>query len=133
MGEPLRQVGVLLVVLALGVGPVAVLIGLLNRRDRREARLFARVCEGLSPQAMRSDVAVRVRCAILGRRSVATVDMQGCAPAQVWEAMARLRGLLPPAVQLRLEAPVDRSLRTRLTVERVDAGGEVAPARGLAS
>ncbi|MGH7268373.1 MAG: hypothetical protein ACREMB_26445 [Candidatus Rokuibacteriota bacterium] len=132
MSESVRDVGILLAALTLGVGPFALLIALLNRRDRREARLLGAVCRGLSSKAMRSDVAVGVRCALLGRGAIVVVDMPGAAPGQVWEAMARLRALLPPAVRLRVLAPVDRSQRTRLTVERIDAGARPAAVRGLA-
>jgi hypothetical protein len=132
MDEPLRQVAVLGAAVMAGAGPVALLLVMLNRRDRRQARLFVAVCEGFPSEELRSDLAIHVRCGLLGRRAVVTVDMRGCAPRQVWEATARLRGLLPPVVQLRLEGPVDQSMRTRLTVERVDSPGEAAPARGLA-
>ncbi len=135
MEQALRDLAVLVVVLAVGVGPVGVLIALLNRRDRREAALLRAACAAFSAQTLRSDVAVRVRCAVLSRRSVVTVDLRACTPAEFWEAMTRLRQGLPPSARLRLDGTMGRSLRTRLTVDRVDAAGELAhvPVGGIAA
>jgi len=129
MEHALRDVVVLGVVLAVGVGPVGVLIRLLNRRDRREAALFRAACAAFSGEAIRSDVAIRVRGGLVTPRSVVIVDMRACSPAEFWEAMTQLRRLLPPSVRLRVEGTMGRSLRTRLTVDRVDvaaAEGRVA-------
>lgn len=121
MEHALRDVVILGVALAAGLGPVGLLIGLLNRRDRREAALFHTACSAFSGEAIRSDVAIRVRCGLLGHRGVVVVDMRACSPAAVWGAMADLRRLLPPSARLRLEGTMGRSLRTRLTVDRLDA------------
>jgi hypothetical protein len=126
MDQALRDVGFLVVALTAGVGPVAVLIGLLNRRDRREAALFRAACAAFSAQALRSDVAVRVRCGLVARRSVVSVDLRACKPAELWEAIARLRQELPSSARLRLDGTMGRAVRTRLTVERVDAPAELA-------
>jgi hypothetical protein len=121
MEHALRDVVILGVALAAGLGPVGLLIGLLNRRDRREAALFRAACSAFSGEAIRSDVAIRVRCGLVGRRGVVVVDMRACSPAEVWGAMADLRRLLPPSARLRLEGTMGRSLRTCLTVDRLDA------------
>jgi hypothetical protein len=126
MDQALRDLGILVVTLTVGVGPVAVLIGLLNRRDRREAALFRAACAAFSAQALRSDVAVRVRCGLVARRSVVSVDLRACTPAEFWEAMTRLRQELPSSARLRLDGTMGRAVRTRLTVERVDASAELA-------
>jgi len=128
MDQALRDVGFLVVTLTVGVGPVAVLIGLLNRRDRREAALFRAACAAFSAQALRSDVAVRVRCGLVARRSVVSVDLRACTPAEFWEAMTRLRQELPSSARLRLDGTMGRAFRTRLTVERVDGPAELVRA-----
>lgn len=125
MDHALRDVALLALSLTLGVGPVAALAGLLNRRDRRQAALVASVCGTFSGQALRSDVAIRVRCALFSRRAVVTVDLRVWSREEIWEAMTRLRRRLPSSVQLRLDGTMEPALRTRLTVERVDAGGEL--------
>jgi hypothetical protein len=130
VGEPVRDVGVLVAAFTLAVGPVALLVGLLNRRDRREARVLGAVCRALSAQAMRSDVAVGVRCRLLRDGGLVVVDV-GAVPGELWDAVARLRAVLPPAVRLRVVAPGDRSHRTRLTVEWIATGARPAPVRGI--
>ncbi len=120
MEHALRDVVILGVTLASGVGPIGLLIGLLNRRDRLEAALFHAACSAFSGEAIRSDVAIRVRCGLFTPRSVVIVDMRACSPAECWEAMTQLRRLLPPSARLRLEGTMGRSLRTRLTVDRLD-------------
>ena len=126
MEHGLRDVAVLAVTLVAGLGPVGVLIALLNRRDRREATLLGAVCAQFSAQTVRSDIAIRVRWALLSRRGAVTVDMRACTREEVWEAIARLRSALPPHVRLRLEGTMDWSLPTRLIVEAVSAGGDLA-------
>ena len=129
MEQALRDLAVLVVSLAVTVGPVAVLIGLLNRRDRREAALLSAACSAFSGQALRSDVAVGVHSGLWSRRSVVTVDLRACAPGELWEAMTRLRQRLPASARLRLDGTMGRApFRTRLTVERVDAPAELARA-----
>lgn len=121
MGHVLRDLGMLLVALGAGAGPVGALVALLNLRDRREAALFRVACGAFSSEAVRSDVAIRVRCGLLGRGGVVAVDLRACSPAELWTAMTRLRRVLPPSARLRIEGTMGRSLRTRLTVERLDA------------
>jgi hypothetical protein len=129
MEQALRDVAILVVSLAMAVGPVAVLIGLLNRRDRREAALFNAACGAFSAQALRSDVVVGVRCGLWSRRSVVTVDLHACAPAEFWEAVTRLRQGLPASARLQLDGTMGPTpFRTRLTVERVDAPAELVRA-----
>ena len=129
MGHALREVAILVVSLAVAVGPVAVLIGLLNWRDRRETALFNAARSAFSAQALRSDVAVGVRCGLLSPRSVVTVNLRACPPGELWEAMTRLRQRLPASARLRLDGTMGRApFRTRLTVERVDAPAELARA-----
>jgi len=129
MEQALRDVGVFVVALATGVGPVALLIGLLNRRDRREAALLRTACAAFSAETLRSDVAVRVRCGVLSPRSAVTVDLRACTPVEFWDAMTRLRQGLPSSARLTVDGTMGRAVHTRLTVDRVDAPAELARAR----
>ncbi len=120
MEQALRDVGMLLMALGVGAGPVAVLAALLNRRDRREAVLFRVACGAFSSEVARSDVAIRVRCRLLRSGGVVAVDLAACSPADVWGTMTRLRAVLPPAARLEVRGTMGRSLPARLTVERLD-------------
>jgi hypothetical protein len=122
---PMREVTLLVVALALGVAPFAALIALLNLRDRRCAGLLARTSAAFSGEALRSDVAVRVECRLFTPRSVVTVDMRVWSRDAVWDAVTRLRRVLPASARLRIDGTLDPALRTRLIVERVE------PARRL--
>ncbi len=120
MEHALRDVALLAVSLVFGLGPVAALVALLNRRDRREGALFADACGAFSGQTLRSDVAIRVRCGLISRRALVTVDLRIWSREEIWDAMTRLRCRLPPWVRLRLDGTMEPALRTRLTVERVE-------------
>lgn len=126
MEPALRDVSMLAFSLGVWVAPLVALIALLNRRDRREAALFADACGVFSSQSLRSDVAIQVRGRLFSRRAVVTVDMRTGSREEIWDAMTRLRRRLPPWVQLRLDGTMGPALRTRLTVDRVDAGGELS-------
>ena len=126
MEHALRDIGMLVMALAAGAGPVGALLGLLNLRDRRQAELFRVACAAFSSEAVRSDVAIGVRCRLLGRGGVVAVDLRACSPTEFWGVMGRLRAVLPPSARLRVQGTMGRALRTRLTVERLDA-----PAAGM--
>jgi len=130
MEHAMRDLVALVAVLAVGVGPVAVVIGLLNRRDRRAATLLGIVCDELPAVALRSDVAIAVRCGLLAGRSTVTVDMWACSPEAVWAAMVRLRRALPAQAELRVVSRLDRGEPTRMTARRVGAGGVAAMEMG---
>jgi hypothetical protein len=117
---PMREVTLLVVALAIGVAPFAVLIALLNLRDRRCAGLLARASAAFSGEALRSDVAVRVECRLFTPRSVVTVDMRVWSSDAVWDAVMRLRRALPASARLRIDGTLEPALRTRLIVECVE-------------
>jgi hypothetical protein len=107
MEHAFRDVAMLLVALGVGTGPIAALVALLNRRDRRATDLLIRVSAQFSGVALRSDVAIGVRCAVLGRRARVTVDMRACSPDAIWEALSRLRRALPLRVAVRVVSRLD--------------------------
>ena len=125
MEHAVRDASMLVLSLALGLAPVVALIALLNRRDRRARALFTDACSAFSSQALRSDVAIGVRCGILFQRAVVTVDMPLASREEFWDCMTRLRRRLPPRVRLHLDGTVEPALHARLIVERVDGGGRL--------
>ena len=111
----------LIVACVVGVGPVALLAVLQNRRDRREQALFHEVATQLPAEALRSDVALGVWCALLSRRATVRLDLGRARASQVWEMTARLRRDLPAWVRLEVDGHVDGPLAAprpvRITVE----------------
>jgi hypothetical protein len=121
-----RDVMALVVAVAAGVGPVAMAILLLNRRDRRAAVLTGLVAGALPAVAVRSDLAIVVRCTLIGPWGTVTVDMRASTPEEVWEAMGRLRRVLPRHVALRVVSRIGRVRVAALTARRLGAAGLAA-------
>ena len=111
----------LIVACVVGVGPVALVAVLLNRRDRRAQALFHEVASQLPPEALRSDVALDVRCGLFSRLATVRLDLGRTASSHVWETAARLRRDLPAWVRLEVDGHVDGPLAAprpvRITVE----------------
>jgi hypothetical protein len=122
-----REIGSLVLSLALGGAPVAVLIvliALLNRRDRRQACLLSLVARQLTGEEVRGDVTIQAHCALLAGGGVVRVDASRLDAGVARQVIERLRQTLPSIVRLavagapdpahaveRLEAP--RVLRAR--------------------
>lgn len=115
--QALMQLGGLVAMIGLTYGPVVVLVALLNRRDRRQSRLLGTVLKELPPREFRGRVAVHVRCALLSRRSVLTLDMRACSPDEIWQAVGRLSRSLPPSVRLVVDGTPDPQCPATFTVE----------------
>ncbi len=105
-----------------GVGPIALLLWLLNRRDRRARDLLRLIVDQFSGEALRSEVVVAVRGGLLVPDRV-RVDLRGAPHMPLWETATRLRRVLPPRVQLTVEGSTDGAVRfpapVRLTLESV--------------
>jgi hypothetical protein len=92
-----------------GVGPVMLLAVLQNRRDDRARALFHVVASQISAEALRSDVAVEVRCRLFAHGATVRLDL-GSAPApRIWETAAQLRRGLPAWVRLEVDGQADGS------------------------
>jgi hypothetical protein len=126
MDELIRQVGGLIVVMAIGAGPVAMAMMLLNHRDRRAGALLALVAGALPPMLVRSDLAIAVQCGLFGPWSTVTVDMRASRVEEVWDAMARLRRVLPRHVALRVVSRIGLQRPARLTARRLGPAGLTA-------
>jgi hypothetical protein len=111
----------LLVACLAGVGPVMLVAVLQNRRDRRARALLGAVARQLPSEALRSDIAVDVRCRLLTRGATVRLDLGRAPAARVWETAAQLRRELPAWVRLEVDGRVDGSLPepcpVRITVE----------------
>lgn len=115
--EALRQVGGLLLGIALTYGPVVGLMALLNLRDRRQSRLYTWAPKELASGHLRGRVAIQVRCALFSPRSVVAVDMRACSRDEIWEAVGRLSRRLPPRVRLVVDGTLDPQCPATFTVE----------------
>ena len=73
----------LIVACVVGVGPVALVAVLQNRRDRRAQALFHEVASQLPPEALRSDVALDVRCGLFSRLATVRLDLGRTASSHV--------------------------------------------------
>jgi hypothetical protein len=103
MDSGIREIGSLALGLALGSGPVAVLIALialLNRRDRRQERFLSMVARQLTGEEVRGDVTVEARCPLLAGGGVVRVDVGRLDGRVARQVIERLRQTLPPVVRL---------------------------------
>src|SRR5262245_48141007 len=103
----IREIGSLALSLALGSGPVAVLIvliALLNRRDRRRDRLLSIVARQLTGEEVRGDVTFEARCPLLAGGGVVRVDVGRLDGRVARPVIDRLHLTLPPMVRLAIES-----------------------------
>jgi hypothetical protein len=87
-------------------GPMAVLMVTmlaLNRRDGRRDALRATIGVSLRQLGLRGMIAIHVRAGVW-RGGCVTLDMRLCAYPQVWQAIDRVRPVLPTGVTLRVVA-----------------------------
>jgi hypothetical protein len=116
----IREIGSLALSLALGGGPVSVLIvliALLNRRDRRQGRLLALAARQLTGEEVRGDVTIQAHCALLAGGGVVRVDASRLDGGVARQVIERLRQTLPLMVRLAVDGAPDPAH----AVERLDA------------
>jgi hypothetical protein len=106
--------------LALELGLVALVLVLLNARDRRRDRTAAVVLEMCPMQFRRGGLALRVRAPLCSRRTVAVLDMSECGADEAWSLMSQLAYVLPPDIVLVIDTRLDgpRSIAVTLTRPR---------------
>ena len=127
----LLQLGGLILVALVTMGPVFGLLLLLNRRDRHCDALLEKVWERI-PKELSSLIAVQVSCALFSSRSVVTVDMQACSRDEIWEAIARWSPHLPPRARLLVKGTVDRGPSGGVTLEATGLSSASCPPRRFA-
>lgn len=95
---PLMWLGAYIALLVLTLAPWVGLSWLLDRRDRRRARLREAVLRSITSEDVRRRIRIDVRSALLSRGGVVTVDMSACPREEIWEVVTRLSHGLPPRV-----------------------------------
>jgi len=104
----------------LPVGVTIMLIMLLNRRDRRRAKLLELVSGQFEPALLRSDVAIRIEAGLLSEWALVVVDMPDHSQAEARDAFGRLSKVLSPQVGLLVRGGPEQFGRERRP--RVGAG-----------
>lgn len=99
MDELLLNMGKLAAGFLCMLGPIAFLMTILRKRDRREAALALTVLRELNTPELRGMYSVNVASRSLGRDSVA-IDLLTCSREQVWDVMEKLSAKLPPRVRV---------------------------------
>jgi hypothetical protein len=110
MNFVIREIGSLVLSLALGGAPVAVLIvliALLNRRDRRQARLLSLAARQLTGEEVRGAITIEAHCPLLAGGGVVRVDVGGLDGGVARQVTERLRQTLLPMVRLAVEGAPD--------------------------
>ena len=85
--------------LVLEVGLFALVLFLLNARDRRRDRAVAAILCAC-PASLRASVAIRARAPLLRRGVMLALDMSACDDDDVWSTVRQLVTALPPRVAL---------------------------------
>ncbi len=114
---PLMWLGAYVTLLVLTLGPWVGLSWLLDLRDRRQARLRDAVLRLMTSEDVRSRIRIDVRCALLSRGGVVTVDMSACSREEIWEAVARLSHGLPPRARVAVLGALDGQRTAVLRLE----------------
>jgi hypothetical protein len=120
MNFVIREIGSLVLSLALGGAPVAVLIvliALLNRRDRRQAWLLSLAARQLTGEEVRGAITIEAHCPLLAGGGVVRVDVGGLDGGVARQVTERLRQTLLPMVRLAVEGAPDPAH----TMERLEA------------
>jgi len=122
----------LVVSCAVAVGPIAALLWLQNRRDRRAEALLQAVAGRLPAETLRSDVALGVRCRLFGRGATVRLGLGAAPVARLWETVGRLRRELPAWVRIEVDGQVEELAAptgpVRVTVERRGPMSALRPA-----
>lgn len=113
----MMQLGGLLIGFSFTLGPVVLLMGLFNLRDRRESALRTVALQQVNSRDLRGLIAVRIRSALFSRRSLVSLDMRACSRDQIWDVITRLSQRLPPRVRLVVDGRVDQDLPATFVVE----------------
>lgn len=127
---PLMWLGGYMALLVLALAPWVGLSWLLDRRDRRRARLREAVLQLATSEDLRGRVKVDVRSALFSRGGVVTLDMGACSREEIGEAVRRLASELPPRVRVAVLGALAgrRTAVLRLEPSRRRPLGHPAPA-----
>lgn len=103
------EISGLVITVALILSPVAWAV-LLNLRDRRQSALYGTIMKQFVSEDFCGRVAIQIRCALLSRKGVATIDVLYCSQDEIWDVITRLSRIptLSPNVSLEMKGAVDR-------------------------
>jgi hypothetical protein len=101
------------------LGPVALLLGFLHIRDRRQSTLYPMVLRELTRPDLRGLFAVKIKSRPVGADTV-IVELWHCTREQVWNVIERLSAKLPAHVRFEVNGITDCRARStwKLTVMR---------------
>ena len=99
------------------IGAVAILLTLLNWRDRGASRLHRCVLDQLAQPDLRGRFGVSIQYAVFSRRHVVSVDLLASTPSEVWDIFTRLASRLPPRVRLVVHSTLDSGCTRPLALE----------------
>jgi hypothetical protein len=88
------------------LGPVALLLMIMNNRDRRESMLFATVLLELNRPHLRGLFTVKIKSRPLWADTV-VVDLWNCSREQVWNVIEILSAKLPTHARLEVNGITD--------------------------
>lgn len=125
--EGLMELWRLVVMVVVTVGPVVGLALLLNRRDRRRARLLGAVASEVGSPDLRGRVGLEVRCGVLSLGCRVAVHMLASSGEEVLDVLARLSRSLSPRVRLVVDGSVGGD---RWTAFAFEARGSSTQGRG---
>ena len=91
----------MIAVIVLGLGPIGLLLTLLNARDRRRDRALAAAL-GACPREWRGALALHVRAPLLSRRVVLRLDVSDGDP---WAVVRRMADAVPARVTFVVDTP----------------------------
>lgn len=94
--------------LALMVGPIGGLAWLLNRRDRRQARLLRAVAGAIGSRELAGRVGVEVRCGLFRPGCRVALHMLADSGEEILDVVGRLSRGLSPRVRLTVDGSVGR-------------------------
>ena len=118
-----------LVIVGLAIGPVALVLLLLNARDRRRDRAASVILGACNTPSLRGWVSLRVRASLLSRRAVACLDIPAGAADEVWPTIRRLAASLPPGLTLVVDTRLAGALPVIVTLRQTPGAHQSANSR----
>jgi hypothetical protein len=107
------------------LGPLALLLGFLHIRDRRQSMLYPTVLRELNSPDLRGRFAVNIRCRPFGADAV-SVELWQCSREQAWDIIERLSAKLPDHVRLEVDGLADCRLGYTWKLKMMRSGPSVS-------
>lgn len=117
MSQFLFHIGRLLVGFIIVVGPVIVLLLILDTRDHRESALRSIIYEQLRSPDLRGLFTFKIRHGLLLGNSTVVVNLWDCSKEQIWDTTTRLSMNFPPGVRLVVNGAMDREHKVEFVLK----------------